>query len=137
MFDDVFHLDERLIAEGKEAGREDGKARGFKEGQGLGKGKGFRVGAELGFYRGCCIAWLALHEEHPGLFPSFSDKALSSMRALVDLAERIPHENTRDSTSLQDIQRVRAKFRAVTAMVGFPIVFDPEGQVNLKVGVQV
>lgn len=65
MFDDVVLLDDRLVAEGKQAGLEDGKARGFKEGEGMGKVKGFGVAAEMGFYRGCCLAWLALNEHDP------------------------------------------------------------------------
>lgn len=72
MFDDVVLLDDRLVAEGKSAGREDGKARGFKEGEGMGRGKGFRTAAEMGFCRGCCLAWLALNEENSGV-KSFSE----------------------------------------------------------------
>lgn len=67
MFDDVVLLDDRIVAEGKAAGREDGKARGLKEGEGMGQGKGFRTLAEMGFYRGCCLAWLALNKEDPGV----------------------------------------------------------------------
>lgn len=66
MFDEIVLLDDRLVAEGKSAGREDGKARGLKEGEGMGRGKGFRIAAEMGFYRGCCLTWLALNEENPG-----------------------------------------------------------------------
>lgn len=66
MFDDIVLLDDRIVAEGKNEGRKDGKARGFKDGEGMGMGKGFRVAAEMGFCRGCCLAWLALHEEDPG-----------------------------------------------------------------------
>ena len=47
MFDDVVLLDDRIVAEGKAAGQEDGKARGFKEGEGMGRGKGFQIAAEL------------------------------------------------------------------------------------------
>lgn len=65
MFDDIVLLDDRIVAEGKNEGREQGKARGFKDGEGMGMGKGFRVAAEMGFCRGCCLAWLALHEEDP------------------------------------------------------------------------
>lgn len=66
MFDDVVLLDDRLVAEGKNAGREDGRAQGFKEGEGMGQGKGFRTAAEMGFCRGCCLSWLALNDENPG-----------------------------------------------------------------------
>lgn len=59
-------LDDRMVAEGKAAGRKDGKARGFKEGEGMGRGKGFQTAAEMGFYRGCCLAWLSLHDDDPG-----------------------------------------------------------------------
>lgn len=66
MFDDVVLLDDRIVAEGKSAGREDGRNRGLKEGEGMGQSKGFRVLAEMGFCRGCCLAWLAMHEEDRG-----------------------------------------------------------------------
>ena len=66
MFDEVVFLEDRIVAEGKDAGREDGKTRGFKEGQGMGEGKGFQMSAEMGFCRGCCLAWLGLHETDPG-----------------------------------------------------------------------
>lgn len=62
MFDHVVLLDDRIVAEGKAAGREHGKTMGLKEGEGMGKDKGYRVAAEMGFCRGCCLAWLALHE---------------------------------------------------------------------------
>lgn len=66
MFDDVVLLDDRMVAEGKDAGREDGRARGFKEGEGMGRGKGFQTAAEMGFCRGCCLAWLSMHAQDPG-----------------------------------------------------------------------
>lgn len=66
MFDDVVLLDDRIVAEGKDAGREDGRARGFKEGEGMGRGKGFQTAAEMGFCRGCCSAWLSMHAQDPG-----------------------------------------------------------------------
>lgn len=66
MFDDIVLLDDRMVAEGKDAGREDGRARGFKEGEGMGRGKGFQTAAEMGFCRGCCLAWLSMHAQDPG-----------------------------------------------------------------------
>lgn len=66
MFDYVVLLDDRMVAEGKDAGREDGRARGFKEGEGMGRGKGFQTAAEMGFCRGCCLAWLSMHAQDPG-----------------------------------------------------------------------
>lgn len=70
MFDDVVLLDDRIVAEGKAAGLEDGKARGFKEGEGMGRGKGFQIAAEMGFCRGCCLAWLSLNADNPGIYCS-------------------------------------------------------------------
>ncbi|CAM9717060.1 unnamed protein product, partial [Choristocarpus tenellus] len=128
MFDDIVLLDERFVAEGKAAGRTEGKSRGFKEGEGLGRAKGFSVGAEVGFYQSCCMSWLAFPTRFTDFFPTFSDKALGTMKALVKLADGIPRDNCRDAKVLQDTQRIRAKFRAVTAMVGFLVVFNPEGQ---------
>lgn len=66
MFDDIVLLDDRMVAEGKDAGREDGRARGFKEGEGMGRGKGFQTAAEMGFCRGCCLAWLSMHAQDAG-----------------------------------------------------------------------
>lgn len=66
MFDDIVLLDDRMVAEGKDAGREDGRARGFKEGEGMGRGKGFQTAAEMSFCRGCCLAWLSMHAQDPG-----------------------------------------------------------------------
>lgn len=131
MFDDVVLLDDRLVAEGKNAGREDGRAQGFKEGEGMGQGKGFRTAAEMGFCRGCCLSWLALNDENPDTFP-FSEKALTSMRAVAKLAEAVPRENTRDADAAQIAQRVRARFRAVTSMIGLPVVFDSKEQAEVK-----
>lgn len=68
MFDDIVLLDDRIVAEGKDAGREDGRARGFKEGEGMGRGKGFQTAAEMGFCKGCCLAWLSLHAQDPGKY---------------------------------------------------------------------
>lgn len=64
------------------------------------------------------------------MFP-FSEKALASMRAVVALAESVPRVNTQDASAAQTAQRVRARFRAVTSMVGLPVVFDPKGQVRV------
>lgn len=66
MFDDIVLLDDRMVAEGKDAGREDGRARGFKEGEGMGRGKGFQTAAEMGFCKGCCLAWLSMYAQDPG-----------------------------------------------------------------------
>eukprot|EP00903_Cladosiphon_okamuranus_P019709 g18111.t1 len=131
MFDDIVLLDDRMVAEGKDAGREDGRARGFKEGEGMGRGKGFQTAAEMGFCRGCCLAWLSMHAQDPGKFP-FSEKALTSMRAVVALAESVPRVNTQEATAAQTAQRVRARFKAVTSMAGLPVVFDPKGLAEAK-----
>ncbi|CAM9415079.1 unnamed protein product [Ectocarpus sp. 12 AP-2014] len=131
MFDDIVLLDDRMVAEGKDAGREDGRARGFKEGEGMGRGKGFQTAAEMSFCRGCCLGWLSMHAQDPDKFP-FSEKALASMRAVVTLAESVPRVNTQEATAAQTAQRVRARFRAVTSMVGLPVVFDSKGQAEAK-----
>lgn len=52
------------------------------------------------------------------------------MRAVAKLAETVPRENMTDSDVVQIAQRVRARFRAVTSMIGLPVVFDREGQVR-------
>lgn len=54
------------------------------------------------------------------------------MRAVVALAESVPRMNTRDEVAAQTIQRVRARFRAITSMVGMPVVFDARGQVGVR-----
>lgn len=53
------------------------------------------------------------------------------MRAVVALAESVPRVNTLEATAAQTAQRVRARFRAVTSMVGLPVVFDSKGQVGM------
>ncbi|CAM9858334.1 unnamed protein product [Ectocarpus sp. 8 AP-2014] len=54
------------------------------------------------------------------------------MRAVVALAESVPRVNTQGATAAQTAQRVRARFRAVTSMVGLPVVFDSKGQAEAK-----
>ncbi|CAN0295013.1 unnamed protein product [Ectocarpus fasciculatus] len=131
MLDDVVLLDDRMVAEGKDAGRADGRARGLKEGEGMGRGKGFQTAAEMSLCRGCCLAWLSMHAQDPDKF-RFSEKALASMRAVVTLAESVPRVKTQEATAAQTAQRVRARFRAVTSMVGLPVVFDSKGQVRFR-----
>lgn len=67
-----------------------------------------------------------------GKFP-FSEKALTSMRAVVALAENVPLVNTQEAMAAQTAQRVRARFRAVTSMIGLPVVFDSKGLVSLLI----
>ena len=52
------------------------------------------------------------------------------MRAVVALAESVPHVNTQEAAAAQTAQRVRARFRAVTSMAGLPVVFDSKGLVG-------
>lgn len=66
MYDEVLFLPDNLVAEGRAAGRKDGMDRGFQDGKAMGTAKGFEIAAEMGFCKGCCLAWLRMHDENPG-----------------------------------------------------------------------
>lgn len=51
------------------------------------------------------------------------------MRAVVSLADSVPRVNKKDAIAVQTAQRVRARFRAVTSMLGMPVAFDSRKQV--------
>eukprot|EP00611_Tribonema_gayanum_P019966 TRINITY_DN3562_c0_g1_i1.p3 TRINITY_DN3562_c0_g1~~TRINITY_DN3562_c0_g1_i1.p3 ORF type:complete len:119 (-),score=43.03 TRINITY_DN3562_c0_g1_i1:806-1135(-) len=97
----------------------------------MGRQKGHELAAEMGFYRGCCMAWLALLRDNDGVTSALrpeltkaSDKLMASMQAVADMAMATPRENTMDEDLVARVASCRAKFKTVTALLRADVKFD-------------
>jgi hypothetical protein len=114
LFDPIIELEDNFIQEGRKEGIADGIRLGTSEGFTLGYAKGFELAHELGFYLGCVEAWLSLLEKFPDKFPHLRTKdALLKIKHLLD-------DISFDEKMFQRIDEVRAKFKRVSSLLGFP-----------------
>ncbi|KAJ3112205.1 hypothetical protein HDU96_004800 [Phlyctochytrium bullatum] len=93
----------------------------IEEGYKLGELKGFAVGKEIGFYWGAAESWIEEITANPDLYPA---RALKMLQNIVALVEAFPRENDKDFDMEAAITRLRAKFKAVTSVLGVPTQRD-------------
>ncbi|CAM9783360.1 unnamed protein product [Phaeothamnion confervicola] len=123
-------LEEERVAQSGEAGISAGVALGLRQGHELGSRTGFERGAEVAFYCGCAKALLGLHESEPDALP-MPDRAITSLRSLIEVTEGAPRWNRPDDEFTQALQLAQARFRTATAMLGMPdLRFDPRERTN-------
>ncbi|XP_065837878.1 protein LTO1 homolog, partial [Oscarella lobularis] len=115
-FDDIFLAENRAHDRGFEKGYNDGKRRGLEEGRQIGTEKGRELGLELGFYAGFAEEWLKTSSEAR----SKAEKALKKLRELVD---DFPLDDPQNPNLIENLQRVRAKFKQVTSLLGVAIEY--------------
>ncbi|KAK3286209.1 hypothetical protein CYMTET_6221 [Cymbomonas tetramitiformis] len=122
IFDSSLDLEEKHLDHGWDQGLRDGEALGLKEGWTLGLGKGFEIGAETGFYAGCVAVWAHFAQKDPSIF---SERALKGIAALRRLISGFKEMDTEDDELQDQLEKLRAKFKAVTAMLGVRHEYQP------------
>lgn len=138
LFSATLNLEESALQAGRAEGAAAGRAEGEAEGYAMGLEQGHKLASELGFYRGCCLAWLALRREpnsRAALKPELtgaSEKAVAAMEALAEMAAAVPRESTQDQDLVLAVQKCRAKFKAITSLLHADVKFDPQADVAAR-----
>ncbi|KAG6578110.1 uncharacterized protein IUM83_10500 [Phytophthora cinnamomi] len=116
-FDAISGYEETLVAQGEALGVERGRELGIEEGRELGVMKGAEIGSELGFYQGCYLVWnhMLQSEELKSKLPARAAKSVASFGALLEAFEL---KNLVDEDMVQELLRIRAKFKVITAITG-------------------
>ncbi|CEG42454.1 Uncharacterized conserved protein [Plasmopara halstedii] len=117
VFDAISGYEEQLVAQGEAIGMEHGREQGILEGHELGIMKGAEIGSELGFYQGCYLIWnhMLQNEELKNKIPLRAAKSIASFGMLL---ENFELKNLVDEDIVQDLLRIRAKFKVITAITG-------------------
>lgn len=116
-FDAISGYEETLVAQGEQMGMERGRELGLEEGRELGVMKGAEIGSELGFYRGCFLVWnhMLQQEALKDKLPKRAAKSVASFGALLEAFEL---KNLVNEDMVQELLRIRAKFKVITALTG-------------------
>ncbi|ETI36947.1 hypothetical protein F441_16908 [Phytophthora nicotianae CJ01A1] len=116
-FDAISGYEETLVAQGEAMGMERGRELGIEEGRELGVMKGAEIGSELGFYQGCHLVWshMLQSDELKSKLPARAAKSVASFGALLEAFEL---KNVVDEDMMQELLRIRAKFKVITAITG-------------------
>ncbi|KAE9198527.1 hypothetical protein PF005_g16102 [Phytophthora fragariae] len=116
-FDAISGYEETLVAQGEAMGMERGRELGIEEGRELGVMKGAEIGSELGFYQGCYLVWnhMLQSEELKCKLPVRAAKSVASFGALLEAFEL---KNLVDEDMVQELLRIQAKFKVITAITG-------------------
>ncbi|CAI5702011.1 hypothetical protein KXD40_000343 [Peronospora effusa] len=116
-FDAISGYEETIVAQGEAMGIERGRELGIEEGRMLGIMKGAEIGSEVGFYQGCYLVWnhMLQHEELKNKLSGRAAKTVASLGTLLDAFEL---KNVVDEDMVQELLRIRAKFKLITAITG-------------------
>ncbi|OQS03590.1 hypothetical protein THRCLA_21126 [Thraustotheca clavata] len=130
VFEMVDQLEEVCIDEGYAEGIEEGRRLGYTEGKDLGEVKGYEIGNEVGFYYGCYLLWTAMMEKEKDFFSTRAVKAIESLGKQIEEYELV---NSLDEKLHLNLQRIRAKFKVVTAVLGQNgLVFNEQNVLDHK-----
>ncbi|KAJ8349458.1 hypothetical protein SKAU_G00245880 [Synaphobranchus kaupii] len=119
-FDSILMADNRFHCEAYKEGLLEGTRQGLLEGMSHGKTHGARLSTEMGFYYGFAFGWKCLLQNNTD---AKSKKRLKTLETLTVLIQRFPHDDPQYATLLQDVEKVRAKFRQVCSMMNVPADF--------------
>lgn len=120
MFDSIVMADERFRGEGYREGFERGSRRGLQDGRRHGASHGAKLSSEISFYHGFALTWkcLLLHQTDVK-----SRKRMKALESLLGLIQNSPHDDPQSAKLQEDMEKLRAKFRQVCAMLSVPIDF--------------
>ncbi|KAJ1341095.1 hypothetical protein BSLG_004297 [Batrachochytrium salamandrivorans] len=89
---------------------------GLLEGRIFGSDKGFQFGIETGFYAGFSEMWRALADAHlPEATPCLAFNAEATR--VTETESKFPRENCADMDLQLEMDRLRGKYRTVTALL--------------------
>jgi len=115
------NLENMFVELGRDDGIRDGLRSGSVEGSVLGRDKGFQISREVGFYSGYAEMWLRMASLAPD---RVSEKAARQLHALQSLTASFPVENHLNAEILDMLERVRAKVKVVSSLLGIPIKYS-------------
>ncbi|KAH6563826.1 hypothetical protein BASA50_006197 [Batrachochytrium salamandrivorans] len=116
--DTLLHIETMFEASGWDDGYRDGTDMGLLEGRIFGSDKGFQFGIETGFYAGFSEMWRALADAHlPEATRVLPLKALKQLELLSETESKFPRENCADMDLQLEMDRLRGKYRTVTALL--------------------
>ncbi|KAH7302361.1 hypothetical protein KP509_23G069000 [Ceratopteris richardii] len=121
IFDSILDLESAQVQVGFDEGFKDGIEAGRVEGRELGLKVGFQVGEELGFYKGCMDMWKIAISMCPG---SFSARLQKRILLLEEQLKIYPLSNSNDEKLQDMLEMIRARFRAVSAMLSVHIEYE-------------
>ncbi|TPX51359.1 hypothetical protein SeMB42_g00472 [Synchytrium endobioticum] len=126
--DDLVHLEDMFEELGRDDGLRDGIQAGKYEGQIAGLEAGFEMGREIGFYKSACTTWLQLAERSTfsaqsapsssADSTSYSARAIKVLKGIIELCDLFPRENTPDTEWKESLERIRARWRMATSLLG-------------------
>lgn len=121
IFDSTLNLESSQLQKGFEDGYKDGIEAGKVEGREVGLKVGFQLGEELGFYQGCTDIWKAVISKCPNHFSARSQK---SILLLEEQLKAYPLNNHNDERLQDMLEMLRARFRAILAMLSAHIQYE-------------
>ena len=114
-FDSLVLAEDRLREDGRQKGIDHGRIVGFTEGYVAGIDKGSKVAAELGFMWGFCSVLQAMLAKE-----GKKERALKAVGGLLDSIASFPVSDPTVETFVEDLERIRTKFRQISAMLHIP-----------------
>lgn len=121
LFDPIIMADNRCYVEGYHEGFEKGIRQWTLEGRRHGARHGAKVSTELSFYYGFAVTWKCLLQNNTDVK---SRKRVKALDSLIGQMEKFPHDDAQAQDLLENVGKVRAKFRQVCAMLNVPTDFN-------------
>ncbi|XP_067674451.1 protein LTO1 homolog [Haliotis asinina] len=122
LFHDVIMSEEKSQVEGFTEGRAEGERRGLVDGLSLGFEKGAAIGSEVGFYRGYVETLQVLSMREGEAKPRIQ----KSLQALAAMLSRFPVADVMNQTLFDDLEKIRAKFKQVTSLLGISMSYGAD-----------
>ncbi|KAJ3594028.1 hypothetical protein NHX12_006360 [Muraenolepis orangiensis] len=120
-FDRIFLADNRYQAEGYREGYDAGIRQGKLEGKAHGASHGARVSAEVSFYYGFALTWKCLIQNKED---AKSKKHMRCVETLMTRIDDFPLGEPQYENLLEDMQKIRTKFRQLCSLMNVPTDFS-------------
>ncbi|KAM4602772.1 protein LTO1 homolog isoform 1-T1 [Polymixia lowei] len=118
--DFIITADDRVRVEGYRDGFEQGTQRGLQDGRKHGASHGARLSTEVSFYYGFALTWKCILQNKTD---AKSRKRVKALETLMGMIQKSPHDDAEYSNIVEDMEKVRAKFRQVCSLLGVPTDF--------------